>query len=256
MGNNGKIDLDPRHSSYFTGAGLPWSGMETGRPDDPQFGAYMTPDQMKGMDFGNWAKAQQQRAALAGGDQERAYGARASKYMGGAGSNSADSARRVSDIMAQTQNNLGNIAADRQMQEFNSKVAEANAYNQSMQMANQLKADKYNRDAAEFNAEQGARGGLISGGLGILGTIGGGIAGGLPGAMAGGQLGQGIGNMALGKPANFNLSAPMGQQYDEVSLPDLPDGELGVGGDILDMDPELLMALERAKQRAGALGAQ
>lgn len=183
--------------TLFEGKGTPWGAMETGRPDAPNFQSYMSdPNAFKGVDLSPLKAQRQKEAGLLGNQASRSYQAQAAKMFGPSGTATADVTRRLGDISTQTQYNQQKIAADVAQAEWNSKMQEMDAFNQARQRANQLLADKYNADAAAFNAEQQARGNFVSSGLGTLGSIAGAVIGGLPSAGAGSAAGAAVGGAA------------------------------------------------------------
>lgn len=225
---------DYTESSLFTGAGTPWGAMQTGRPETPNFEAYDSDLSRWKPDMSSVIREGERSNALAGGAASRQLQANLSRGL--RGSRTADSARREQDIAARTDFNNRKVVADAEMESLNMAMRQMDAYNRAIQMRNQLKADKYNADAAAFNNEQAQRGQFVNTGLGVLGTIAGAaLSGGLGGALGGAAASAAGGALNAFDGIGDGIAAPVGPSY--------TDG-LGLLGknDLNLLDPNLAQA--------------
>lgn len=161
---------NPKQSSLFTGAGLPWGAMDTGRPDIPQFeDLAFDPNKFQGPDLSPYRQAMARRIAARGGEATTA--ARGALTASGFG-RSGDTEGAISRIAGETAQGQNELDAALGLEDWRNKMGLMDAYNRAISARNEMKQRRYEGDREAFEREQGQRGSFYGNLLGLGGQLG------------------------------------------------------------------------------------
>jgi hypothetical protein len=223
---------NPADSSLATGKGLPWGPMDTGKPDKPKYQTDfiegMGDPRLQALDQ-NIKKVRLRDNALAGGQAQDQYMGGMTKLMSGAGTQSADAGRNMTDIANSTALSAQRVSADFAMKDLEQRMQQAEFMNKAKERANQLMAQQYGQDMGEFNQEQAGRGQFVNGLAGAAGS--------LAGAALGGPIGSGLAAKLFGGLASDYAGDPVGKG--------LAAGMFGGAPDLPGLDPDMAFMLEQ-----------
>ena len=153
-----------------------WGPMKTGKPNAP---AYETdyasdPTTFRGADLSALRAEGQRQADLKGGAAQTQFMAGASKAMG-PGSSSSDMGRRLSEIASQTAYDQQRAVGETALQEWQSKMAQLEAFNRAKNARNTLANQRYQTDLGAFSSEEEKRAKQQAAMAQVLGSVIGGI---------------------------------------------------------------------------------